>query len=147
MHSVLLYNSPNALRLGVAVTYWVTTRKGTKHPLSPGRGPGTESFAPKTTVLCLGKRGVTKDTINTLINLGRNYTDQEYSTLYYLIRVPKKFLVFWSSQNALRQLLSKPRATAWTKPETKPEMFSECAHHSNPCILSDELQSLPRLLK
>ena len=50
MHSVLLYNSPNALRLGVAVTYWVTTRKGTKHPLSPGRGPGTESFAPKTTV-------------------------------------------------------------------------------------------------
>lgn len=55
--------------LGVAVTHWVAAKEGTKHPQSPGRGPGTESFAPTTKMLSLRKRGVTKYTINTLINL------------------------------------------------------------------------------
>lgn len=68
-HGILLYNSPKALREGVAVTHWVAVKEGTKHPQSPGRGPGTESFAPTTKMLSLRKRGVTKDIINTLINV------------------------------------------------------------------------------
>lgn len=91
IRGMLLSSSPKAIREGVVVTHWVAAREGTKHPQSPGWNPRTESSAPTTAIFRLRKREVTKDTINTLINLGRNYTDQEYSTLCRQSGVPKTF--------------------------------------------------------